>query len=329
MKAVLVKRMGETNILEYAESPRPAPGPDEVLIEVYATALNRIDLAHRYGVHKLPPSGSSILGVEVAGKVVELGRGVTDRDIGDRVFGLVKGGGYAEYCVMDHQLALPIPENWGYREAAAVPEVFLTASERLFTNANLQSGQSVLIHAGGSGVGTAAIQLAHYVGAKVFVTAGSDEKIAKCVSLGASLGINYQRQDFLKVVLESTDRQGVDLVLDCIGPAYLMRNIQVLKPDGKLALLGLLSGTIGEINVKEVIVKRLAIIGNNLYLRTIESQREITKRFYQQWLPVLREGKINPIIDSIYPIEEVDKAHQRMKANLNFGKIILELIPSG
>jgi len=211
----IVKRMGDTNILEYAESSRPAPGPDEVLIEVQATALNRIDLAHRYGVHKFPQSGCSILGVEAAGEIVELGRGVTDRHIGDRVFGLV-------------------------REAAAVPEVFLTASERLFTNGNLQSGQSVLIHAGGSGVGTAAIQLAHYVGA-------------------------------------------------------------------------------------EVIVKRVAIIGNNLYLRNVESQREITKRFSQQWLPVLREGRINPIIDTIYPIEEAENAHQRMKANLNFGKIILEV----
>jgi putative PIG3 family NAD(P)H quinone oxidoreductase len=265
------------------------------------------------------------LGVEAAGTVVEMGSDVPDRQIGERVFGLVNGGGYAQYCLMDHQMAIPIPEDWEYRQAAAVPEVFLTASERLFTNGNLQSGQTVLIHAGGSGVGTAAIQLAHVVGARVCVTAGNDEKITQCLSLGADWGINYHTHDFVQVVLEKTDQQGVDLVLDCIGPAYLTRNVEVLKTDGKLLLMGLLSGTVGEIDVKEVIVKRVTLIGNNLYLRKVESQREITKRFSHQWLPLLREGNIKPVIDSCYKIEEADKAHQRMKANLNVGKIILEV----
>jgi putative PIG3 family NAD(P)H quinone oxidoreductase len=317
--------MGDRNVLEYAEAPGPIPGPDDVLIQVHATALNRIDLVQRYGVHQLPQSGSPLLGIEAAGNIVELGGRVTDMNIGDRVFGLVNGGGYAQYCVMDHKMAFPMPEDWGYREAAAVPEVFLTASERLFTNGNLQSGQTVIIHAGGSGVGTAAIQLAHYVGARVYITAGSDEKITKCLSLGADLGINYKTHDFVQVVLEKTDQEGVDLVLDCIGPAYLKPNIQILKPDGKLVVMGLLSGTLGEIDLKEVIVKRVAIIGDNLYLRNLESQREITKRFSQIWLPVLEKGRIKPIIDSVFSIEKVENAHQRMRANLNVGKIILEV----
>lgn len=325
MKAVIVKNVGKTNMLEYEEVPTPVPGPEEVLIKVHATALNRIDLVQRQGAHKNPRAASSILGVEAAGEVVALGERATGVHIGDSVFGIVNGGGYAQFCVMDHHMALPLPSGWDYRQAAAVPEVFLTASERLLTNGDLQSGQTVLIHAGGSGVGTAAIQLAHVVGATVFVTAGSDEKIEKCLALGADLGINYKTHDFAEVVLEKTDRQGVDLVLDCIGPAYLQRNIRVLKPDGKLVVIGLLSGTLGEIDLKEVIVKRLAIIGNNLYLRSVESQREITQRFAWHWMPFLQRGAMKPIIDRVYKIEDVEKAHQRMKANLNFGKIVLEV----
>lgn len=325
MKAVIAKIVGNTNVLEYREIPRPTPGPEDVIVKVQATALNRIDLVQRYGIHDLPQSTAAILGVEAAGEVVVLGSQVTDMNIGDRVFGLVRGGGYAQYCVMDHKMALPVPQNWDYRQAAAVPEVFLTASERLFTNGNLQARQTVLIHAGGSGVGTAAIQLAYHTGAKIFVTAGRDEKLTGCAALGANLGINYKTQDFVQVILDHTDREGVDLILDCIGPAYLKRNIQVLKSDGKLLVMGLLSGTSGELDMKEVIFKRIAIIGNNLYRRNLESQREITRRFSQNWLPLLRRGRVKPIIDSVFKIEDVEKAHQRMKANLNFGKIILDV----
>ena len=325
MKAVTVKILGKRNVLDYTEAPKPTPCPEDVIVKVHATALNRIDLVQRYGIHQLPQASSAILGVEAAGEVIGLGCRVTALNIGDRVFGLVRGGSYAQYCVMDHKMAFPVPKHWDYCQAAAVAEVFLTASERLFTNGNLNAGQTVLIHAGGSGVGTAAIQLAGQVGAKSYVTAGSDEKVSKCIALGANLGINYKTQDFAQTILDHTDHQGVDLVLDCIGPAYLKRNIQVLKSDGKLLVMGLLSGTLAEIDMKEVLLKRVWIIGNNLYLRSLESQREITQRFSQNWLPLLNSGRIKPIIDSIFKIEDVEKAHQRMKSNANFGKIILEV----
>jgi putative PIG3 family NAD(P)H quinone oxidoreductase len=323
MKAVITK-VGIPP-LQYTEVSTPKVGADGLLIKVHATALNRVDIIQKQAVFTPAEHASPILGIEVAGEVVEKGANVTGIRRGDRVFGFVNGGGYAQYCLMDYQFALPMPEDWDYEYAAAIPEAFITAAERLFTNGNLRFNQSVLIHAGGSGVGTAAIQLAKYSGAKVFITAGNDEKIKKCLELGADVGINYTRNDFVKIILDETNQQGVDLILDSIGPDYLIRNQQALKSDGRLVLMGVLSGIKGEIDILQLIYKRMTIIGNNLTRRSLESQREVIKRFRNNWLPLLLSKNIKPIIDSIYPIERVAQAHQRMENNLNFGKIILKV----
>jgi putative PIG3 family NAD(P)H quinone oxidoreductase len=323
MKAVIIK--ADIPLLQYTEVPTPKVGADDLLVKVHAAALNRVDIIQKQAVFTPAEHASPLLGIEVAGEVVEKGTNVTGIKVGDRVFGFVNGGGYAQYCLMDYQFAFPMPIDWNYEYAAAIPEVFITAAERLFTNGDLCFNQSVLIHAGGSGIGTAAIQLAKYVGAKVFITAGSDEKIKKCLELGADVGINYKYNDFVKIVLDETNQQGVDLILDSIGPDYLIRNQQALKCDGRLVLMGVLSGIKGEIDILQLIYKRMTIIGNNLTRRSLESQREVIKRFRNSWLPLLLSKNIKPIIDSVYPIEHIEEAHQRMENNLNFGKIVLKV----
>lgn len=325
MKAIIVEKPGDVNVLKLKEVPKPEPGPHDLLIEVHASALNRLDIIQRQAIFTPAAHASHILGIETAGIVASCGNEVTQFKIGDSVFGFVNGGAYAEYCLMDEFMAFPLPKNWEFAYAAAIPEVFITASERLFTNGDLQKGQTVLIHAGASGVGTAAIQLAKYAGAKVIITAGSKDKINKCLALGADIGINYKTEDFVVRVLQETKQEGVDLILDSIGPDYLLRNQAALKYDGKLILMGLLSGSRGEIDIKGLIYKRLSIIGNNLTRRSLNSQREVCQRFLQTWMPILIKGDIKPIIDSIYPLADAKKAHQRMEDNLNFGKILLQV----
>lgn len=325
MKAIIIDRPGDVNVLKLKDVPKPQLKDHDLLIEIHASALNRFDIAQRQGIFTPSAHASKILGLETAGVVVDRGKAVKDFKVGDRVFGFINGGGYAEYCVMDEKMAFPIPKDWNYVYSAAIPEVFITASERLFTNGKLRAGQSVLIHAGASGVGIAAIQLAKYIGAKVFITAGSDDKIDKCLALGVDVGINYKKEDFVERVLQETDQKGVDLILDSIGPDYLIRNQQALKSDGTLILMGTLSGTSGKIDVRLLIYKRQTILGNNLTRRTLESQREVCQRFLRDWFPVLKEGKVKPIIDSVYPLEEAAKAQQRMEDNLNIGKIILQI----
>lgn len=325
MKAIVVDAPGDTSVLKLKDIPKPKPKAHDLLIEVHASALNRLDIIQRQAIFTPADQASKILGIETAGVVVECGSEVKDFKVGDRVFGFINGGGYAEYCLMDEKMAYLMPGDWDFIFAAAIPEVFITAAERLFTNGRLQSGQTVLIHAGASGVGIAAIQLAKYVNAKVIITAGSDEKIKECLALGADLGINYKTEDFVERVLAETNQQGVDLILDSIGPDYLLKNQTALKTDGILILMGILSGSLGEIDVKQLIYKRQTILGNNLTRRSLESQREVCQRFMRDWMPILKAGKIKPIIDSVFPMTEVAKAHQRMEDNLNIGKIILQI----
>ena len=243
----------------------------------------------------------------------------------DRVFGLVGGGGYAAQAVIDYRMAMPIPDGWSFEEAAAVPEVFFTANENIFTLGELSAGETILIHAGGSGVGTAGIQISHHAGANVLVTAGTLEKIHKCKTLGAIEGINYKTTDFVAEIEHLTDGEGVDVVLDFIGAPYLERNLSVLKTKGRLLQVGLIAGATTEINLGTLMRNRLKIIGSVMRPQSIDEKIAITQRFVDRWLPELKRGVLRPIIDSIFPLAEAEQAHTYMEANRNFGKIILKV----
>ncbi|MCY4404592.1 MAG: NAD(P)H-quinone oxidoreductase [Candidatus Poribacteria bacterium] len=325
MKAVTRTSDGGPEVLQLGDVPPPQPTDTQLLVNVRATALNRADLIQRRGGYPPPQGESEILGLEIAGIVSRMGTEVNGFNEGDRVFGLVGGGGYAEQAVIDYRMAMVIPNKWSFEEAAAVPEVFFTANENIFTLGRLAAGETILIHAGGSGVGTAGIQIATHVGARVFVTAGTDDKIASCKSLGAIGGINYKQSDFVAEIERLTDGEGVDVVLDFIGAPYLQRNLQILKTKGRLLQVGLMDGSTTEIDLGMVMRKRLQVIGSVMRPQSLQEKIAITQRFEQRWLPELKSAKLRAIIDSVYPIAEARQAHEYMEANRNFGKIILKI----
>jgi NADPH2:quinone reductase len=324
MKAIMYSHHGGPEVLRPQTVGKPQPDQNELLVRNYATTVNRADIVYRRGLHYFenPPE---ILGFEIAGEVVAKGKNTTRYQKGDRIFGLVNGGGYAEFSVIDEGMALPIPDHWSYEYAAAIPKNFITADETLFAQADLKKGESILIHAGGSGVGTASIQLAHYIGAKIFTTAGTDEKIAKALEIGAHAGINYHTHDFAYHIQTLTDHIGVNVVQDFIGGKYLVRNINCLKEGGRLILVSLLDGNKGDISLTQVLNKKLQIKGSVTELRTIEEKRAMVKRFEEKWLPIIKQGHIKPIIDYVFPLEMVQDAHKHMENNRNFGKVVLKI----
>lgn len=324
MFAILQKTTGGPEVLTLGEAPLPTPGPEQLLVRVRATALNRADLLQRRGKYPPPPGESTIIGMEIAGEVSAIGENVHGFSKGQRVFGLVGGGGYAEYCLIDHGCAMTIPEGYSFEEAAAVPEAFLTANEAIFTLGELQSSENILIHAGASGVGTASIQLANQVNANIYTTVSSSEKKAKVLELGATAAINYKQYDFAVEIPKLTQDKGIDVIIDFVGAEYLMRNLQLLNPGGRLICVGLMGGTKAEINLDRILMQRLQIKGLIMRKRSLAEKREITQRFCNQWMTALAERKIHPVIDSIFPLSEVQKAHERMESNANVGKIILK-----
>ncbi len=325
MKAITRNGDGGPEVLQLSEVSPPQPTETQLLVNVKATALNRLDLIQRRGGYPPPPGESEILGLEIAGTVSAMGKDVTGFNEGDQVFGLVGGGGYAEQAVIDYRMAMFIPDGWNFEDAAAVPEVFFTANENIFTLGRLSAGETILIHAGGSGVGTAGIQIACHAGARVFVTAGTSDKIDNCQTLGAITGINYKQSDFVAEIERLTDGEGVDVVLDFIGAPYLARNLQILKTKGRLLQVGLMGGSTTEIDLGMIMRKRLQIIGSVMRPQSLDEKISITQRFVQRWLPALKEGTLQPVIDSVYPLAQVREAHQYMEANRNFGKIILKI----
>ncbi|MEE2618395.1 MAG: NAD(P)H-quinone oxidoreductase [Candidatus Poribacteria bacterium] len=325
MKAIIKIGDGGPEVLKLGEVETPKPKSTQLLINVKSTALNRADILQRKGLYPPPAGESEILGLELSGVVEEKGAAVTGFELGDRVFGLVGGGGYAEYAIIDCQMAMHIPEDWSFEKAAAVPEVFLTANETLFKLGCLSSGESVLIHAGGSGVGTAGIQMANNVGAKVFITAGSNEKIEKAKMLGCTEGINYKTHDFAESIKNLTEGKGVDVVQDFIGQPYFEKNCSILKPNGRLLIVGLMGGPNAEIDLGIILRKRLQIFGSIMRPLKLKEKISITQRFVDRWLPLLQTGVINPVIDTIMPLEKADEAHRHMESNGNFGKIILRI----
>jgi putative PIG3 family NAD(P)H quinone oxidoreductase len=323
MRAIVIE--GPNQDLVLAEVPRPEYGPESVLVEVHATAVNRADLLQRRGLYPPPPGESEILGLEAAGVVAETGAAVRGWRRGDRVMCLLAGGGYAEYVAVHHGMLLPIPERLSFEEAAAIPEVFYTAYMTLVAEAGLAAGETVLIHAGGSGVGTAATQLARTLGARVLVTAGDAEKLARCRELGAEGTINYKEEDFAERGRALTDGRGVDVILDCVGGQYLERNVALLAPKGRLVIIGLMGGAKADINLALIVGKRLRVIGTVLRTRTLAEKLALTACVRETILPRLADGTIRPVIDSIYDLAAAAQAHERVAANANFGKVILRV----
>ena len=326
MRAAVITEPGGPDVLKVMEVDDPVPGPEDVLVDVKATAMNRADMLQRQGGYPAPPgSPSDIPGLEFSGVVLEAGDRVIGMAKGDRVFGLLGGGGYASRTVTHHRMAIPIPDGWDFVQAAATPEVFFTAYDALFNRGNLQMGESVLVHAAGSGVGTAAIQLAHHAGAFVFGTAGSAEKLAGAAKLGLDVGINYHDQDFAAVVKEKTSGAGVDVLIDFIGGPYWNQNIASMALLGRLVEVGLMGGGKVEVDLGQLMGKRLQVTGTGLRGRTIEEKLALTAQFKRHVLPHLASGSMKPIVDRTFPLEEVADAHRYMATNANFGKIVLTI----
>ncbi|MFP2924376.1 NAD(P)H-quinone oxidoreductase [Pyxidicoccus sp. 3LG] len=326
MRAVVLEGFGGPEVLRVGEQPRPVPGPRQLRVRVRASALNRGDTVQRAGGYPLPPGVTSpSLGIEVAGEVEACGADVRDFAPGQRVFGLVDGGGYAEACLMEEGMAIPMPDNWSFVEAAATPEAFITAHGSLLELGGLREGQSVLIHAGGSGIGTACIQVAHAVGARVFFTVSTEEKRRRCLELGAEAGVLRTEKDFATEVRTLTGGAGVDVVEDFVGGAALARNLSVLKFGGSLLLLGLLEGASAELDLKQVVLRRLQLKGFAIRPLSLDAKVALTRRFRERWLPELLSGRVRPLLDSTFPLERVADAHRRMESNATFGKIVLEL----
>lgn len=319
MKAMIVKE--DKLVTSKAEKPTPKKG--EILIKVKAAAVNRTDILNRK--RKTSYMDLPILGVEVAGIVEDAGD--TDLAKGTPVMGLVNGGAYAEYVTMPADRAIVVPENLSFTEAAAIPEVFLTAYQTLFWLGSLQEKETVLIHAGGSGVGTAAIQLAKQLkSANVITTAGSEEKLQFAQSIGADTLINYKEQDFSEVIQEATAEQGANVILDFIGAPYWKKNLASISIDGRWVLIGVLGGnTVEKVKLMDLMTKRIQLTGTLLTPRSNQYKAELTTDFSQNALPLFTSEKLKPIIDKVFPLEEVQQAHEHMEANKNIGKIILSV----
>ena len=325
MKAIITKMKNSEPQLIWQDAPAPEITHDEVLVDVQATAVNRADLLQARGLYPPPPGVSDILGLEIAGVISAVGKRVAGWRVGDRILALVPGGGYAEQAAVHHQMLLPLPSEWSFAQGAAIPEVWLTAFLNLFMEGSLQAGETVLLHAGGSGVGTAGIQMAHAGGARVFVTAGTETKLAACREFGAALAINYKQQDFLGEIRRATREKGVDLILDPVGGAYLDKNLQALAENGRLVNIGLLGGAGAEINMGLVLGKSLKIIGSRLRSRPLAEKIDLTRRFQERFWPLLESGRLQPVIDSIFPIQRAQDAHEYVRRNRNTGKIILDI----
>ena len=326
MRAAVITEPGGPEVLRVQEIDDPVAGPEEVLIDVKASALNRADLLQRQGQYPAP-SGirRDVPGLEFSGVVIEAGEQTTGLAPGDKVFGLLGGGGYASRVATHHLMAVPMPANLDYVQAAAIPEVFFTAYDALFNHSDLKMGESVLVHAVGSGVGTAALQLAHHAGAYVFGTAGSADKLAKAAGLGLDVGINYPEQDFSEIVQERTGGAGVNVVLDMVGAPYWERNVASLALWGRMVLVGAMGGSRLETSLSLLMPKRLRVQGTTLRSRTLEEKIALTGQFKKHVLPLIADGRIRAVVDRSFSLDQAAEAHEYMESNANFGKIILTI----
>jgi putative PIG3 family NAD(P)H quinone oxidoreductase len=327
MRAIVIREPGDEDVLELGEAPSPLLGPADIRIRVRATAVNRADLLQRQGFYPPPPGASPIPGLECAGEVTELGPEVRGFAVGQRVMALLAGGGYAEEAVVHHGSAVPVPDGMADEEAGAFPEAFFTAFSNIFLPGlgALAAGETALVHGGGGGVGTAAILLLHEAGAPALITAGSEEKCRRCVALGARAAIDYRTEDFPARARELTGGRGVDVILDHIGARYLGRNLAALAIGGRLVEIGLMGGAQSEINLADLLVRRLAVIGSTLRSRSVEEKARIVTAFTARFAPALAAGRLRPVIDTVLPLAQAAEAHRRMRTSAHFGKIVLRV----
>jgi putative PIG3 family NAD(P)H quinone oxidoreductase len=323
MRAVVATRPGGPEVLRVAELPDPRAGEGEVTVRVAAAGINRADLLQRMGNYPPPPGASEILGLEVSGVVASVGAGVGGVSEGDRVMALLEGGGYAELAAVRAAQVVRVPANIDLIDAGGIPEVFITAHDALFTRARLQPGETVLIHGGGGGVGTAAIQLAHQHGCRVLVTAGSAAKLARCAELGADSGIDYALEDFVARTRELTDGRGADVVLDIMGASYLGRNLETVATDGRVVVIGMQGGTHTEIDLGVMMRRRVSLISTALRARPAAQKAAIVAAFATEVVPGLAAGALRAVIDRVLPFEAAGAAHRLMEAGEAVGKILL------
>lgn len=323
MRYIAVPHPGPPDVMELAAGPIPTVGDNDVLIEVAAAGVNRPDVFQRQGKYPPPPGASPILGLEVAGRVTEIGRDVSQWKVGDAVCALVAGGGYAEYCAAPAVQCLPIPEGVSVVQAAAVPETFFTVWTNVFQRGRLQPGETILVHGGTSGIGTTAIQLAAAIGARVFATVGSAEKISVAASLGAEDAFNYHTTDFVEAVRDRTKGRGVDVILDMVGGPYVARNIQALAIDGRLVQISFLQGSRIEIDLHPIMAKRLTVTGSTLRPRTVEDKGALARAVHEHVWPLLESRRVRPVIDQTFPLEQAVAAHRRIESSEHIGKIVL------
>ncbi len=323
MRAVVCEQPGDENMLSVGEVDAPSMSAAALRIRVAGAGVNRADILQRRGLYPPPPGASEIIGLECAGEVVEVGANVEGFGVGDRVMALLAGGGYAEEVVAPAACAMRVSDRMSLVDAGGVPEVFVTAFLNLFRLGGLQRAETVLIHGGSGGVGTAAIQLAKRAGARVAVTAGSEERCRRCLELGADAAVDYRRHDFTLETLDLSGGRGADLILDCVGGPYLERHLEVLATEGRLVLIGLQGGARAEIDLAQLLRKRLQIVGSTLRARPVAEKGRIIRDFQERFGDDLATGRISPVIDRTLPFADAGEAHRLLKAGEIFGKIVL------
>ncbi|MEU2797614.1 NAD(P)H-quinone oxidoreductase [Streptomyces sp. NPDC007117] len=329
MHAITIPEPGGPEALVWAEVPDPVPGEGEVLVEVVAGAVNRADVLQRQGFYDPPPGASPYPGLECAGRVAALGPGVTGWAVGDAVCALLAGGGYAEKVAVPAGQLLPVPDGVDLVEAAALPEVTATVWSNVFMVSHLRPGETFLVHGGSSGIGTMAIQLAKAVGARVAVTAGSPQKLARCAELGADILINYREQDFVEEIRENTAGAGADVILDLIGAKYLDRNVQALAVNGRLAIIGLQGGAKGELNLGALLAKRGAVTATSLRGRPLQEKAAIVAAVREHVWPLIGDGVVKPMVDRVVPMADAAEAHRVLESSAHIGKVLLTVPSAG
>ena len=325
MRVVVARRPGGPDVLEIENRPRPVPGEGEILVRVAAAGVNRPDVLQRMGLYPVPPGASDALGLEVAGEVAAQGANATRYPLGTPVMALVPGGGYADYCVVDERSALPIPAGLTTVEAAGIPETYFTVWTNVFDRGALKAGETLLAHGGTSGIGTTAISLAKAFGARVVATAGSDDKARRCERLGADLGVNYRTEDFVQRTIATTDGRGADVILDMVGGDYVERNYAAAATDGRIVQIAYLQGQKATVDLRPIMQKRLVHTGSTLRPRSPAEKGVIADALRARVWPLLEAGRCKPIIDSVFPLAEAAKAHERIESSAHVGKIVLTI----
>jgi NADPH2:quinone reductase len=325
MRAVQIDKPGGPEALRPAERPRPEPKPHEILVKVAAAGVNRPDVLQRMGLYAVPPDASDLPGLEIAGEVVACGSAVKTWTVGDKVCALTHGGGYAEYCVTPEVQALPLPEGLSMVEAASLPETFFTVWSNVYDRARLAPGETLLVQGGTSGIGVTAIQMAKATGNRVFATAGSEEKCAACVRLGAEAAFNYKTQDFVAGVKAATGGKGVDVILDMAAGDFVPKELKALADDGRLVFIAFLRGMKAELDVNELMRRRLTLSGSTLRPRSVEFKGAIAASLRSRIWPLIEAGRIKPVIYKTFPLEQAADAHRLMESSAHIGKIVLTL----